>query len=82
MVEDEQISEKRRVRLRVIPEPSPGTRSILRVGGKGTVLMKGGGDAILECGNCGVPLLVDVWVSHVRGIVAVCPSCESFNETP
>jgi uncharacterized Zn finger protein len=72
---------KRRIRLMVIPEPEQGTRSVLVYTGEGTVVMRGPGNVVMECGNCGVPLLEGVKVAQIQNLVFRCPSCGSFNET-
>ncbi len=72
---------KRHIQLMVIPEPEPNTRSVIVYTGEGTVVMKGPGNAIMECGNCGVPLIEGVPVANIRNIVFRCPSCGAFNET-
>lgn len=72
---------KRKVRLNVIPEPEPNTRSVLIYTGEGTVVMRGPGKVTMECGNCGVPLIVGVNVAQIRGVVFRCPSCGQFNES-
>ena len=72
---------KRRIKLMVIPEPEPGTRSVIVYTGEGTVVMTGPGNVVMECGNCGAPLLKGVKVSTIQNLVFRCPSCGQFNET-
>lgn len=72
---------KRRLRMMVIPEPEPNTRSVLIFTGEGTVVMKGSGNVIMECGNCGVPLIDGVAVGNIQNLVFRCPNCGEFNET-
>ena len=72
---------KRRIRLMVIPEPEPNTRSVLIYTGDGTVMIQGAGNITMECGQCGVPLIQGVNVSQVQSMVLKCPNCGAFNET-
>lgn len=68
-------------RLRVIPEPGEGTRTILAP--DHAPLIRGGGGVIdLSCGKCGTLLAVDMASRYqASNIVFKCPSCGSFNET-
>jgi hypothetical protein len=72
---------KRRIRLRVIPEPEPNSRSIIRYTGEGTVAMRGSGDIVMECGNCGSPLIDGVPMKTLINIVFICSNCGAYNET-
>lgn len=72
---------KRRIQLMVIPEPEPNTRSVFIYTGEGTVVMRGDANVVMECGNCGVPLIDGVPVGNLRSIVFRCPNCGAFNET-
>jgi len=72
---------RRHLKLMVIPEPEPNTRMVFVFEGPGTVVMKGDGNVIMECGNCGVPLVDGVPVGNLQGIVFRCPNCGAFNET-
>lgn len=72
---------KRRIRLAVIPEPEPNTRSVLIYTGEGTVVMRGPGNVTMECGNCGAPIIVGVKTSQLQNLVFKCPNCGAFNET-
>jgi predicted RNA-binding Zn-ribbon protein involved in translation (DUF1610 family) len=72
---------KRRLQLMVIPEPEPNTRMVFVFEGEGTVVMSGPGNVVMECGNCGVPLVDGVAVGNLLSIVFKCPSCGAFNET-
>lgn len=71
----------RPIRMMVIPEPAPNTRSIIVYQGEGTVAMKGPGTTVLECGSCGVPLVEGMRVAQIRQLVFVCPKCGAHNET-
>jgi hypothetical protein len=72
---------KRHIKLMVIPEPEPDTRSVFMYVGDGTVAMKGPGNVVMECGKCGAPLVEGVPVSQIRNIVFFCQSCGAHNET-
>jgi predicted RNA-binding Zn-ribbon protein involved in translation (DUF1610 family) len=72
---------KRRIRLAVIPEPEQGTRSVIIYTGEGTVVMRGGGNVIMECGSCGARLVDGLKTAQLQGIVLKCPQCQAFNET-
>jgi len=72
---------KRHIQLMVIPEPEPNTRSVFIYTGEGTAVMRGPGNVVMECGNCGVPLVDGVSVANVQNIVFKCPNCGAFNET-
>ena len=72
---------KRHIKLMVIPEPEPNTRSVLIYTGEGTVVMRGPGNVVMECGNCGVPLIEGLGVAQLQSLVFKCPSCGQFNET-
>jgi len=72
---------QRRIRMMVIPEPEPNTRSVLVYTGEGTVVMRGPGNVIMECGNCQVPLTEGVGVAQVQSLVLRCPNCGEFNES-
>lgn len=71
----------RHIKLMVIPEPDPDTRTIFVYTGEGTVVMRGTGNVVMECGNCGVPLVDGIPVSQIRSIVFKCPNCGQFNDT-
>jgi predicted RNA-binding Zn-ribbon protein involved in translation (DUF1610 family) len=73
--------QNRNIRMRVIPEPEEGTRTVLKYVGEGTVIMSGPGNVIMECGNCGVPLIEGLSVAQIQNLVFPCPSCGAFNET-
>jgi len=73
---------RRTVRMVVIPQPAPNTRSVLLYTGPGTVAMRGQGNVTMICGNCGKPLLENIKTSQVRNLVFRCNNCGMFNETP
>jgi hypothetical protein len=74
---------KRTIALRVISEPEANTRAVIHHVGPGTVVMRGAGQStlVMECGNCGVPIIEGVHMNQVRGIVFRCKNCGEYNET-
>jgi hypothetical protein len=74
---------KRVLRLVVIPEPAPGTRTVMNRTGEGTVVFAGqGGPPItMVCGNCGAPLIEGMAVKQIQGFVLRCNRCGAYNET-
>ena len=73
---------KRTIALRVIPEPEPDTRSVLSMVGSGTVALKGdGSNLVMECGNCGAPLIEGAPMTSVQNLVFRCNRCGEYNET-
>ena len=72
---------ERRIRMMVIPEPEPNTRSVLVYTGAGTVLMRGPGNVVMECGNCGAPLIVGMPVATLQSVVLRCASCGAYNDS-
>ncbi len=73
---------RRTVRMVVIPEPAPNTRSVIVYMGPGTVAMRSQGNVTMTCGNCGSPILESVKVGQFRSLVFRCNKCGVFNETP
>lgn len=72
----------RHVQLAVIPEPDPGTRSVIEKTSGDTVIFLGGsGGDSLDCGSCGAPLAVRVDRGQFVSIVLRCNNCASFNDT-
>lgn len=71
----------RHIRMAVIPEPEPNTRAVIVYTGEGTVAMSGGGSVILECGNCGEPIVDGVAMTRIRNLVFKCNNCGEYNET-
>ena len=72
---------RRTVRMIVIPEPEPNTRSVLLYTGPGTVVMRGPGNVTMVCGQCNSPLLEGMKVTQVQNLVFRCKNCGAFNET-
>jgi hypothetical protein len=70
------------LRLPVIPEPDPGSRTVLIREGAGTVLLSGEETGLsLDCGACGAPLVTGLKRAQVRAVVIQCNGCKRFNET-
>jgi len=68
--------------LKIISEPSTGTRTVLEIKRTfHTFSEKGGTDMV--CGNCG-QILIDSIGSDVviKNVVIKCPNCGQFNEIP
>jgi hypothetical protein len=73
---------KQRIRLQVIPEPDPNSRTVFEKTGDGTVLFQGFATNIaLACGSCGAPLAAGIEPNQIKGIVLRCKQCSAFNDT-
>lgn len=73
---------KDHVKLRVISEPDPDTRTVFEKTGDGTILFQGFDTNIaLVCGKCGAPLAAGIQPSQIKSIVLRCNQCMAFNET-
>lgn len=71
------------VRLTVIPEPDPESRSVFLRDGDGTVAFQGFEVGLSQdCGNCAACLIAGLPPGRVAGIVIRCNACGSFNEVP
>jgi hypothetical protein len=70
-------------RLKVIPEPAPGTRSVFVQPPEKAKFpfMRGQGAFDLLCGSCDSILAKNIVDGQVRGVVFKCPDCGSFNDT-
>ena len=71
---------KRTHAMRVIPEPAPGSRSVLIPRGRDLAL-RGGGALSYTCGNCGLVLMKDLMAEQARSFVVRCGKCGAYNET-
>lgn len=69
-------------RMKVIPEPQQGTRSVLVSDGLKGAYIKGKGPLSYTCGSCGRTLLRNVEYKQVQHLVIKCPDCSAFNEIP
>ena len=73
---------KRTIRMVVIPEPAPGTRSVINYQGEGTLIFSGAGaGTTMICGKCGAPLVQGMRIDQLQGLVLRCKACGSYNET-
>ena len=73
------------MKLKVIPKPAEGTRTVLVPKRNVLPVIKGNippehGGLTFQCGNCGAPLINGVKKGQVRNIVIKCPLCGSYNE--
>lgn len=70
------------LRLPVIPEPDPGTRSVFQKTTAGSVIFAGEETGLsLDCGRCGSPLVQGLRREQVASIVLQCNACGSYNDT-
>jgi hypothetical protein len=68
-------------KLRVIPEPKPGSRTLLLPKeGESLPLVECDADLNLLCGNCNAILAEGVMENQIKNIVICCPICKCFNE--
>ncbi len=67
------------VKLRVIPPPDEGTRTVFRTHDN-DALVKGIELESLVCGNCEFVLVENVLAYNQGDVVLQCPSCKSYNE--
>jgi len=67
--------------MEVIPEPSKGTRAVLRLGPDAkAVFFKGeGGDNYL-CGTCQTVICEKIDRGQLANLVFLCPNCGCYNE--
>ncbi len=66
-----------RVKMEIIPEPTPGTASVL-VGSMAPVI-RGEGPADYVCGGCRTVLCEAIVPGQVQHLVFKCPGCGAFN---
>jgi hypothetical protein len=74
---------KRRIKLMVISEEEAKEHAVFEYAGEGTVVMSGDAptNVVMECGSCGAPLLKNVPVQSIQGIVFRCKKCRALNES-
>ena len=70
-----------RIKMKVIPEPAPNTRSVLMPEFKGAV-MTSKGSLDYYCGNCDITLFRRIDYKQVQNLVVKCGGCGAFNEIP
>jgi hypothetical protein len=72
------------IKLPIIPEPDPSTRTIFIIpeGSSDTLFMRGYSTNLkFLCGNCGAILMEGIEKNQVRNIVLKCNKCKMFNES-
>jgi predicted RNA-binding Zn-ribbon protein involved in translation (DUF1610 family) len=67
-------------RMKVIPEPKAGTRSVLLPTPAKVPVMRGSGDVSHACGECEAHLIENISAGQLQGLVVCCPECGTFNE--
>jgi hypothetical protein len=71
-----------KVKLRIIPAPAEGTRTVFELQGR-IPAFKGKGETDLVCGNCGQVLVEGIGADVViKNIVIKCPNCGNYNDIP
>jgi transcription elongation factor Elf1 len=74
------------IKLRVIPEPAPKTRTVFQMNdpeGKETtktILFKGHENTNFICGNCESILAKKVSIDTIKNLVLKCNKCGSYND--
>lgn len=75
--------ERKKIKLKVIPEPDPNTMSILEPSGKileeKSPISIGDGDTDYICGECDWLLLSGIEEDQVQSMVFKCPNCGAYN---
>lgn len=69
------------IKLKVIPEPTSGTRAVMTRTGPETVFVAADAAEVYVCGACEAPLLVGVPRGFMNGPVLKCARCEAYNDT-
>ncbi|WP_419206668.1 SEC-C metal-binding domain-containing protein [Photobacterium leiognathi] len=70
-----------KIKLKIIPEPDPNTRSVFIYNGEGTTVFRGYETGIeMNCGHCSSPLISGLNSNSVSNIVIRCKACGKFNE--
>lgn len=69
------------IRLKLIPEPDPNTRSVFIYDGEGSVAFRGTDIGLaLCCGQCGSHLTEGIRRENIRNVVLKCNKCGKYNE--
>jgi len=71
---------RKKMILKVIPEPEPNSRAILVPPRGVSPVIKGTGDLDLLCGQCNEKLVEGIVEGQVQNIVIRCPKCNAYNE--
>jgi hypothetical protein len=72
------------VRMKVIPEPARGKRSVLVASSDDVSyrFYRGGNDVDLVCGACGRELVTGLQdAGQLQSVVLECPGCGAFNDS-
>jgi predicted RNA-binding Zn-ribbon protein involved in translation (DUF1610 family) len=70
----------KKIQMEVIPEPEPGTASVLVLDKKGSyAIIRGVGDIDYVCGVCRNVICERVERGQIMNMVFRCPQCGSFN---
>lgn len=70
------------VALRIVPEPDPGTRTVLIKQGQDSLFFVGRDTPnSYDCGGCSAPLAVGMSATQIQGIIFKCAKCGCFNES-
>lgn len=70
------------IRMRVIPEPALGSRTVLAPTSARHALFSSNGPNSYCCGSCGTTLLEKMHYKQVADVVIRCAKCGAFNEIP
>lgn len=83
MGKNAQNRRKRAIPMVVIPEPAPGTRTVMVRTGEGTLVFDApsGPATTLVCGKCRAPLVQGMRVDQIEGMVLRCNQCGAYNES-
>jgi DNA-directed RNA polymerase subunit RPC12/RpoP len=66
-------------KLKTIPEPKKGTRTVFASKTLPVIRSKGGNTAYL-CGNCGAKLGENIIEGKFKNVVLKCPTCNLYND--
>ena len=69
----------KRIKLKVVPQPHEGLRTIFATDDK-DMLVKGMELETYTCGNCEFVLTENIIPNTYKDIIFKCPSCKSYNE--
>lgn len=71
---------KKKIELKIIPEPKPGTRTVIVA--KVLPAFKGSGPIDLICGNCKAVIAEGIGHGQIANMVIQCPICKLYNDIP
>ena len=75
------MAQKSTYRMKVIPEPEEGTRTVFICAAPG-VSFEGTGTRNYQCGTCGKMLIRKIRLMQIIGAVYQCGKCDAYNEIP